>query len=231
LAVAAAVLAKKGFDRARLRDVAEAAGVSLGLLQNYFETRDIMLAQAFSWMCDELIDRWAEHAASASDPWQKISGLIEEVMNEPDPRAHSATWVEFCSSASRYPQLRPPVARVYETWRQILIEAIDEGVRAGAFEPAMSVVDVADGINAVVDGLHMAMAAGTDFMNEERFLHLALTIAGELVGYGGSLGRSHASLRGDGHRSSARPRPQRSPRGHGVEEGGDDSRPDGHRAG
>jgi len=186
LAVAAGVLARKGFDRARLRDVAEAAGVSIGLLQNYFETRDDMLEQAFSWTCDELIRRWREHAASASDPWDRLAVLMQELMNEPDPRAHSATWVEFCSSASRYPQLRPPVARVYETWRQILVQAVEEGVRLGMFEPVMPVIDVADGINAAVDGLQMAMAAGNEFMNEDRFLRLALSIASQLAGYRGS---------------------------------------------
>ena len=98
LAVAGRVLAERGFERTRLRDVAEAAGVSIGLLQNYFETRDAMLEEAFSFMCEELIGRWREHAQLASDPWQKIAGLIEELMTEPDPRAHSATWTEFCSS-------------------------------------------------------------------------------------------------------------------------------------
>jgi AcrR family transcriptional regulator len=201
LAAAAGVLASKGFDRARLRDVAEAAGVSIGLLQNYFVTRDDLLEQAFSWMCDELIRRWREHAASASDPWERLAVLIAEAMNEPDPRAHSVTWVEFCSSASRYPQLRPPVARVYETWRQILVEAVEEGVSLGIFEPAMPVIDVADGINAVIDGLHMAMAAGNDFMNEDRFLHLALSVASELARYRGSPERPGTSGGGNGRRA------------------------------
>jgi AcrR family transcriptional regulator len=200
LAVAAGVLARKGFDRARLRDVAEAAGVSIGLLQNYFETRDDMLEQAFSWTCDELIRRWREHAASASDPWERLAVLMQELMNEPDPRAHSVTWVEFCSSASRYRQLRPPVARVYETWRQILVEAVEEGVSLGIFEPTMPVIDVADGINAAVDGLHMAMAAGNEFMNEDRFLQLALSIASELAGYRGSPSRPGAPRGGAGRR-------------------------------
>lgn len=201
LAVAAGVLARKGFDRARLRDVAEAAGVSIGLLQNYFETRDDMLEQAFSWACDELIRRWREHAASASDPWDRLAVLMQELTNEPDPRAHSATWVEFCSSASRHPQLRPPVARVYETWRQILVEAVEEGVRIGIFEPVMPVIDVADGINAAVDGLHMAMAAGNEFMNEDRFLQLALSIARELTGYRGSPSPPGAPSGGPGRSS------------------------------
>lgn len=182
MAVAGRVLAERGFERTRLRDVAEAAGVSIGLLQNYFETRDAMLEEAFSFMCEELIGRWREQAQLAPDPWQKIAGLIEELMKEPDPRAHSATWTEFCSSASRHPQLRPPVVSVYHTWRRILVAAVEEGRVLGLFPPGMPASDIADAINAEVDGLHMAMAVGAGLMDERRFSRLALGVASALLG-------------------------------------------------
>jgi AcrR family transcriptional regulator len=182
LAIAGRVLAERGFERTRLRDVATAAGVSIGFLQNYFETRDSMLEEAFSFMCEEIITRWRRRARLETDPWEKIAGLIEELVGDADPKAHSATWTEFCSSASRHPQLRPPVVRVYDTWRRILVEAIEEGVALGVFRPAMSVRDAADAINAEVDGLHMAMAVGGALMDEKRFRRLALGVASMLLG-------------------------------------------------
>ncbi len=182
LAVAARVLAEHGFERVRFRDVAEAAGVSIGLLQNYFVTRDKMLEEAFSWMCQQLINRWREHAERESDPWAKIVGLIDELAGEQDLRSHSSTWLEFCSSASRHPKLRQPVLRVYASWRKILIEAVDEGVASGAFSPARASEDVADAINAAVDGLHVAMAVRLSGMTPERFRRLVLHVAGLLLG-------------------------------------------------
>ncbi len=165
-----------------MRDVAAAAGVSIGFLQNYFESRDAMLEEAFSYMCEELIARWRRRAELETDPWEKIAGLIEELVGEADPQAHSTTWTEFCSSASRHPELRPPVVRVYDSWRRILVEAIDEGIALGLFSPGMAVGDIADAINAEVDGLHMAMAVGAGLMDEMRFRRLSLGVASMLLG-------------------------------------------------
>jgi AcrR family transcriptional regulator len=182
LGVAARVLADRGFERARLRDVAEAAGVSIGLLQNYFESRDAMLEEAFTWRCEQLIARWRSHSDLQADPWQRIVGLIDELMNQPDPIAHSVTWVEFCSSASRHRKLRASVARVYDTWRKILVEAVEEGTASAQFDPCLPADDIADAINAEVDGLHMAHAVQANLMTKGQFRHLALTVASRLIG-------------------------------------------------
>ena len=184
LAVAARVLAERGFERARFRDVAEMAGVSIGLLQNYFATRDEMFEEAFSWMCQELVDRWRERAARETDPWQKIVGLVDELTGEPDLRGHSSTWLEFCASASRHARLRPPVLRVYSNWRQILVGAVNEGVALGAFSPARSPEDVVDVIDAVVDGLHVATAVRLSGMSPSRFRELVLHVARLVLGTG-----------------------------------------------
>ena len=181
LAVAAGVLAERGFERARFRDVAEAAGVSIGLLQNYFATRDEMFEEAFSTVCQQLISRWREHAAPGAEPWDKIVGLIDELTGEPDLRGHSTTWLEFCASASRHAQLRAPVLRVYASWRRILIGAVNEGVALGTFSPTRAPEDVVDVIDAVVDGLHVATAVRLSTMSPSRFRDLVLHVARVLL--------------------------------------------------
>ncbi len=181
LSVAARVLAERGFEAARFRDVAGVAGVSIGLLQNYFNTRDEMFEEAFSWICQRLIDRWRGRAQRESAPWEKIVGLIEELTGEADLPGHSAAWLEFCSSATRHPKLRPSVLRVYENWRQILMEAVQEGVASGAFHPVLPSDEIVDAIDAVVDGLHLATAVRLDGMSPERFRRLALHVAGLLL--------------------------------------------------
>lgn len=182
LAVAARVLTERGFERARFRDVADGAGVSIGLLQNYFTTRDEMFEEAFSWSCQQLVDRWREHTSREADPWERIVELVDELTGEPDLENHSSTWVEFCSSAARHPQLRPPVLRVYANWRRILTDAVDEGIARGAFVPARPPEDVVDAIDAAVDGLHVATAARLPGMSPNRFRELALHVAGLLLG-------------------------------------------------
>jgi AcrR family transcriptional regulator len=186
LAVAARVLAERGFERARFRDVAEAAGVSIGLLQNYFTTRDEMFEEAFSSVCAQLISRWRGHATRAGDPWAKIVGLVDELTGEPDLRGHATTWLEFCASASRHSRLRPPVLRVYSSWRRILLGAVNEGIALGVFCPAGPAEDVVDTIDAVVDGLHVATAVRLSNMSPRRFRELVLHAARLLLATSGA---------------------------------------------
>ena len=185
LAVAAGVLAERGFERARFRDVAEAAGVSIGLLQNYFTTRDDMFEEAFSRVCTQLIRRWRAQARNGTAPWDKIVGLVDELTGEPDLRGHATTWLEFCAAASRHPRLRPPVLRVYSSWRRILLAAVDEGIALGAFSPTSPPDDVVDTIDAVVDGLHVATAVRLSHMSPSRFRELVLEAARLLLRAGG----------------------------------------------
>lgn len=184
------MLAQRGFERARFRDVAVAGGVSIGLLQNYFSTRDEMFEEAFSWLCQGLISRWRERAAREVDPWAKIAGLVDELTSEPDLRGHSSTWLEFCASASRHARLRPPVLRVYASWRRILTEAVDEGVALGTFTPARSTEDVVDVIDAVVDGFHVATAVKLSGVVPSRFRELVLHVARLVLGVGDSAERA-----------------------------------------
>ncbi|MCJ7709339.1 MAG: TetR/AcrR family transcriptional regulator, partial [Chloroflexi bacterium] len=49
LTAAEQLLVTHGVERSRLRDVSEAAGVSIGTVQHYFDTRDRLIAELFDW--------------------------------------------------------------------------------------------------------------------------------------------------------------------------------------
>jgi AcrR family transcriptional regulator len=89
LGAAAACLSERGFELTRLRDVAKRAGVSIGLLQHYFETRDGLLREAFSWSCAELIERSRDRARSSSAPWERIVSLLDALLTDPGLKRHA----------------------------------------------------------------------------------------------------------------------------------------------
>ena len=65
LAAAATVMARMGFERMRLRDVATEAGVSIGLLQHYFETREQLGRETFAAICGDRAACFAKAAIGA----------------------------------------------------------------------------------------------------------------------------------------------------------------------
>ncbi|MGA5699181.1 TetR/AcrR family transcriptional regulator [Peterkaempfera bronchialis] len=181
LRAAARALAERGFDAARLRDVANSAQVSIGLLQHYFETRDLLFRHAFEWSIADLIDRWRSASVEEPEPWRRFQLLVDELTRDPDLSRRCATWTEFCASAYRHEELRDGVRRVHEEWRALVSEIVGEGVRSGRFAPVMPVETAVRVITVLVDGCDMAVAAGGG-MEPPRYAELLLGTARAVLG-------------------------------------------------
>ncbi|HLH66459.1 MAG TPA: TetR family transcriptional regulator [Solirubrobacteraceae bacterium] len=181
LAAAADCIAERGFDRTRLRDVAKRAGVSIGMLQHHFDTRDALLSEAFRWSCNELIDRWRRRVESTATPWARIEVLIEEQTGDPALLRHCTMWTEFCACSARHVELRDAVAEVFAAWRQLMAAIIEEGIASGDFRPELGIADIVDIFNAAVDGFEMATAVNARLVSPERFRTLVLEVAASLL--------------------------------------------------
>jgi AcrR family transcriptional regulator len=183
LHAAARCLADIGYDRVRLIDVSRQSGVSVGLIQHYFETRDALLREAFDLVSEELIARAGGFGSDAhEDPWQRIVALVDSLADDPDLPRHCVTWTQYCVVASREPELREGVQRIYAAWRRHLGAAIREGVESGRFRPVMEVDDVLDLLLAQIDGFELSVAGGYDRMNAEHLRGLVLRSAGLMLG-------------------------------------------------
>lgn len=181
LRAATRVLAERGLDAARLRDVARAAGVSIGALQHHFETRDELFREAFEWSIEQLIARWRASAADEPDPWHRFELLVQALTGDPELERRCATWTEFCASAARHPGLRDGVRSVHEEWLTLLTGIVEDGVIQGDFVPVLPVDTAIASIAALVDGCDMAVAAGGG-MTPERYADLLLGTARAMFG-------------------------------------------------
>lgn len=181
LAHAARILAERGYDRARLRDVARSAEVSIGLVQHYFDTRDALLEEAFGWSIEQLLTRWRDEAGRDGDAWRRLLTLIDTLTGDADLDRRSTTWVEFCVSAARYPQLRRGVAQVYAAWRDLLRTLVADGSAHGAFDPALGPDRAADILSALVDGCDLATASRASALTPPAYRDLLVDAATALL--------------------------------------------------
>lgn len=182
LSAAADVLAAEGFDGARMRSVAKRAGVSIGLLQHYFETRDGMLCEAVRWKTRDLIAAWSDIDDEDADPWRRLVAFIVSLTVREDLQSRSVMWTEFCVSSGRHAELAESVQAVQEEWRALMVSVIRSGVERGVFHPTMEVEDIADIVVALVDGCEVAVASKASGMQPVRFRSIVLRAAGSLLG-------------------------------------------------
>jgi AcrR family transcriptional regulator len=183
LAVAIEQIAERGYDEVRYRDIASAARVSVGMLQHYFGSREELLVEAIETHCNALVEELAAVNRDVTDPWQRITSLIDHFVRAHEKRQRAAVWADFVASASRHSELRPPLARVYEGWRANVREAVDEGVRLGVFQLSLETDDAVDLVVATLDGITIALAGRLDHIAPDRIEKLATAGVGRLVGY------------------------------------------------
>ncbi len=96
LVAAEAVIRERGLNQTRLRDVAAAAGVSTGMVQHYFDSRDRLLAEAFQYNNRRRAEAWGHAAVSSADAWGKIESLITHALDPRRLAERSAVYVDFC---------------------------------------------------------------------------------------------------------------------------------------
>lgn len=180
LGAAERLLVTSGVERTRLRDVADAAGVSIGTVQHYFDTRDRLVAELFEWSAARRLEAWVSFEPDDSDPWRRVETLLEHAIAEP-VLYWSRIWMEFVAMA-RDEDLRPRLEVFYEAWRRPFREAIDAGIAAGMFHPLLAVDVIVDLMIMQVDGGEVAAALAVPGMTADRLRSTLVASARALLG-------------------------------------------------
>ncbi len=180
LTAAEQLLVVNGVERTRLRDVADAAGVSIGTVQHYFDTRDRLVGELFDWSAARRLAAWISPEPKDRDPWRRVETLVEHALAEP-LLWRSRIWIEFLAM-TRDEKLRAKLAAFQEAWRQPFREAIDQGIADGTFRPTMAADAIVDLMIMLVDGAEVAMALGSPAVTPEQLRSVLLAASQAVLG-------------------------------------------------
>ena len=174
LEAACEVIADEGIDNLRIARVAMRAGASTSLVHHYFSTREELLEQALMHSYELAAeDRFGNPADPDASATERIRVMIDECLPLPGRQRNEwALWVELWLRATRDPSLRPTGARLYEKYRQWMLEVIVFGIKCGEFtcaDPEAS-ADVAIGL---LDGLGVRALVEDPTMDVDRVRRLA----------------------------------------------------------
>jgi AcrR family transcriptional regulator len=182
LEAAVRAVRRLGFERMRLRDVAQEAGVSIGLLQHYFETREQLGREAFAAACGERARQFAESAEPGGSAWERIRQMLDYAFDHKGIRDRAGTWLDLCAAASRDASLQHEALRVQDVWRTPLAAAIDEGVATGELNPRIGRDAAVDLLLALIDGTELASTIGDTRLSAKRLLPATLDVAQYMLG-------------------------------------------------
>jgi TetR/AcrR family transcriptional regulator, transcriptional repressor of bet genes len=177
-------IGRDGVDRARLRDIAEEAGVSVGLVQHYFGTRQELVEQAFDVMLRLSLDRLDRLlAADRADPLVTLLSLVRfHVYGAVDFAERWSFWIELWSGARRDPRLTEVAHRIYEHWAVPFRDTVSELQRQHRCRVDLDADDAAATLMSLIDGLAVRSLVDPRSMSldrmEARLLRAAVFILG-----------------------------------------------------
>ncbi len=176
-------IAKRGFSETTLADVADIAGLSRGIVNFYFKSKDVLFAETLRFLAEEYRQAWQRALAKAgNDPAQRLRALL---MVNFDPRVFSrkkiAVWYAFWGEAKSRPAYLAVCEEKDREYRQALDACVAAVAASGNYR--LDPVAVSRTFDAITDGFWLdrltdpqcppveAFIAATDLMLATYFPH------------------------------------------------------------
>jgi AcrR family transcriptional regulator len=177
---ARASIVERGLAATSVREVARAAGVSLGTVTYHFPTLDELLTEVLSVTLRDFYRPRRRRMAPDATAVDRLRVLIEDHFSSPDLYEQCVIWLEYWPRAIHVPSARAWRRRRYGAYQRYIARVLTAGRDAGEFDVA-NPVELATEFLALFDGLSVALVVediDMEFARRslERFLETRLRI-------------------------------------------------------
>jgi AcrR family transcriptional regulator len=140
-----------GIDALRIGDVARALGVSSSLIVYHLQTKEKLVAAAFSHAAEQDLRKLAQLASTPAPVTERLMAALH--WYGPTGRAQGwRLWIDAWAAGLRDAELERTSRDLDRRWKAALGELIREGTAAGLFHP-QDPVESAGRITALLDGM------------------------------------------------------------------------------
>ncbi len=147
------VMARKGYSGTTMFDVAKAAGLSSGIVNFHFETKEKLLVETLKYLADEYRANWHKALnAAGKDPAEQLSALLFSDFN-PDicaPRKLAA-WCAFWAEAQSRPTYLEHCGSNDEEYSAIVLDLCKAIIKKGRYSLVPDLI--ARALDALLEGL------------------------------------------------------------------------------
>lgn len=164
-AAAEACFSERGFHQASMQEIAAAAGVSLGLLYRYFDSKQALaLASAARERAEVLTVLAALH--DQKDVVARLVELIEDEVRRGLQPAQARLSAEILAEAARNPAFATQLLAEDGAVRTALVQLLQAQQSAGRISARLVPTALADLLLGLLDGLPLRRELYTDFHPE-----------------------------------------------------------------
>ena len=119
------LLLERGYHNFSLRRVARAAGVTLGNLQYYFPSKDLLIKVMLDNIIQRYLDRFEQIRAQAGkDPEAQFKAIVSLIIKDLNSKRTTVFFPELWALSNHDEQVIKLMDSMYEKYRAILIEVM-----------------------------------------------------------------------------------------------------------
>jgi TetR/AcrR family transcriptional repressor of uid operon len=176
-------IVRTGFHRTTMQDVATEAGMSVGNLYRYFNSKEALVSGLIERDRERLRLDFAT-ATEASDQLGALRALGRKHFVE-EPRERSMQILEIWAEATHNPEVAEMCLAIESECSSKMIELLDQAAASGQIQPRLDTYTIVEIIMAIGDGMFRRRAMDPTFDAEEGFrqtfmvLELLLNISPE----------------------------------------------------
>ena len=181
LEVTCEVVIERGFAATRIADVAKRLDVSSSLIHYHFDSKEQLLAEAFSHYARKELADLMEEVESLPTAVAQLDRAVQNSVPEGSGDMEWMLWIDAWGEALRNPMMKRISQELDAQAAAHLREILEWGVESGEFvcpDPQAAAVR----LTAVIDGLAVQFAAHDGMLSREQLLDHVRTLAAWEVG-------------------------------------------------
>ncbi len=175
------LIAELGYDRVRLVDVADAAGVSIGSLQHRFRNRENLLRAAVDKADERERNRWLEMTQDVQEPWDRLLALLSNVLTMDRERPSDTLLLQLIAAAQSHPDLAQVLQVQQDRWALAFRQVVADGLASGRMTSELNAEETALALLALTDGFYLARRVGDRPPDLDQVRRIAEVVARRVI--------------------------------------------------
>lgn len=181
------VLARQGYARTSLMDVAREAGMSKGAVHYHFPTKEALIEVVLTTACDAVQQRTLDAWGTGGNPFESLRSSLEELWRARAEKTDEALVVSDLLAQSLYDEkLRPQLAEYYRFAVAQVHEHLMQHVVGAGLKPKIAPELLPRMLLGLLDGLVMQHFVDPDALTPEDVVQAVETLAVSLFELEGS---------------------------------------------
>jgi AcrR family transcriptional regulator len=148
------LIATKGLEGLRTRDVAEAADTDTGTLHYHFPSKELLIQAVVEGLSEDFRANREERVRTPSDAFDELRNeILDVVARVRESPQQLVVMLEFVGRASRDKAVAEILARTRADWKEALVGIFSRGIEQGMFGSDVDPVTAADLLQGQLIGL------------------------------------------------------------------------------